>query len=55
MKMPSKHPYREFEGTREWAAIDRAITNLVSNKDIEETTARKYIVGYLCKALASIR
>jgi hypothetical protein len=47
------HPYREFKSTPEWIALDRAIGELVENRDLTETTSRKYIVGYLCKALAN--
>jgi hypothetical protein len=55
MKKASKHPYSEFEGSREWTAINQAITNLVANRDIDKKTAREYIVGDLCKALASAK
>jgi hypothetical protein len=51
----SIHPYLEFEGTPEGVALDRAITELVDNNDLKETTARKYIIGYLCRAVASSR
>ena len=50
-----RHPYQEFKGTPEYAALDKAITELVENQDIQESTARAYIVGYLCKALASLK
>ena len=46
------HPYIEFEGTKEWAALDMAVTALVANSDVIEQTSRAYIVGSLCKALA---
>ena len=49
------HPYERFTGTREWTVIDRAISELADNRDLEETTAHPYIVGYLCKALEEVR
>lgn len=46
-----EHPYTEFEGTKLWRVIDKAIDDLVKNQDLTETTARRYIVGYLCKKI----
>ena len=56
MKKPDKHPYCEFEGTREWATIDRAIMDLVANKDIEEYHGWvwSHRWDYLDKALATV-
>ncbi|MEW4212085.1 hypothetical protein Q0O85_26565 [Priestia megaterium] len=45
------HPYKHLEGTPLWKVIDKGINNLVENKDLEETTSREYIVGYLCKLI----
>lgn len=50
--MPNSHPYAELEGTAQWSVIDRALIELAENRDLVETTAHEYIVGYLCKALA---
>jgi hypothetical protein len=47
----SKHPYEEFESSRVWKILDKAIGELVENNDIKETTRRAHIVGYLCKKL----
>ena len=49
--MKNEFPYKKFEFTARWDVINRTIEDLVENKDIQETTDRKYIVGYLCKAL----
>jgi hypothetical protein len=49
-KAPS-HPYESYTGTVEWTVVDRAIRELVENRDLKETTAHSHIVGYLCKAL----
>jgi hypothetical protein len=45
------HPYGEFEGTRLWATVDAAVAELVHNRDVQLTTARDYVIGYLCRAL----
>ncbi|MFB5086359.1 hypothetical protein PGC35_03920 [Psychrobacillus sp. PGGUH221] len=45
------HPYEIFEGTNLWDIINKGINDLVENNDIEETTQREYIVGYLCKLI----
>jgi hypothetical protein len=50
-EVPS-HPYREYEGTPLWRALNKGIADLVENQDLEERTRREYIVGYLCKLLA---
>ena len=34
-----------------WHAVETAIFDLVANGDLVERTNRKYIVGYVCKAL----
>jgi hypothetical protein len=47
------HPYRAFEGTPMWRKVNRAIAALVKNGDIQETTRREYIVGYVCKVITS--
>lgn len=46
-----KHPYKEFEKTAVWKVLDRGVKELQANGDIEERTARPYIVGYLTKLL----
>jgi hypothetical protein len=45
------HPYKGFEGTRLWKAVNKGISDLVENQDLNEKTQREYIVGYLCKVL----
>jgi hypothetical protein len=47
------HPYAVLEGSQEWTVLDRAVSELVENRDLVETTAHTYVVGYLCKALAT--
>lgn len=44
-------PSEMFVGTPLWNVINKGINDLIENKDIEETTNREYIVGYLCKLI----
>jgi len=46
-----EHPYTEFEDTKLWRVIDKAVDDLVENRDLTETTDRRYIVGYLCNKI----
>ncbi|MCB0741604.1 MAG: hypothetical protein R2796_06260 [Chitinophagaceae bacterium] len=46
-----KHPYQEYEKSNLWELISKAIDDLVKNQDIELTTRKEYVVGYLCKAI----
>jgi hypothetical protein len=45
------HPYTAYENTPLWKAIDRAISDLVSNQDMVEDEYHDYIVGYICKVV----
>jgi hypothetical protein len=53
-ELPQKQqfPYKKYEGGELWRSIDAALDDLVRNGDLQEKTARRYIVGYLCQALA---
>ena len=46
------HPYAEFVGTDLWSAISTALNDLELNQDVEITTRREYVIGYLCQRLA---
>jgi len=46
------HPYTEFEDTTLWKAVDAALAELEQNGDFHLTTARRYVVGYLCQELS---
>ncbi len=52
-RISTKHPYENFESLRAWAILDKALDDLVKNRDIEEKTRRELIVGFLCKRLRS--
>ena len=47
-----KFPYSKFEDTDLWKAVDAALAELEQNGDFNLTTARRYVVGYLCEQLA---
>jgi hypothetical protein len=49
-----QHPYKRYEGSPQWQILNEALDALVKNGDVQETTNRVYVVGYLCQALASI-
>jgi hypothetical protein len=53
MSQPRKqHPYTKFEGSVLWRAVSKEIAALVKNQDLRELTAREYIVGAICQAIA---
>ncbi len=45
------HPYKKYEETKLWKIIDSVLNDLESNQDLKLTTAREYVIGYLCKKL----
>lgn len=45
------HPYTRHEDTALWAAISAAIAELEQNQDLQLTSAREYVVGFLCERL----
>jgi hypothetical protein len=47
-----KHPYVPLENTDVWRELEKAVKDLVDNKDLRELTDRKYIVGFLAKRLS---
>ena len=47
--------YADFLGTAIFEAIAAAIADLEENHDIEITTVRELVIGYLCKQLAERR
>jgi hypothetical protein len=54
-KMPQsakQHPYVEIEGSVLWRKVETMIAALVRNGDLKELTAREYIVGAICQAIA---
>ena len=41
--------YSKYETHPLWSLIDKAVSDLVRNGDLEELTRRHYLVGYICK------
>jgi len=46
-----KHPYERWEGTPLWRVIDKAVCDLIQNRDLVEDEYHEYIVGYICKII----
>ncbi len=44
-------PYEKYRGTALWDVLAKAISDLVENRDLVETTHRDYVVGYICESL----
>ncbi len=44
-----EHPYKEYEKTQLWRVIDQSLQELIKNKDLELTTRKEYVIGYLCQ------
>jgi hypothetical protein len=42
----------EFRNHDAWGVVDRAIKDLIENRDLDETTGHELIVDYIVKALA---
>jgi hypothetical protein len=43
--------YNQLQATETWSVVDDAIKQLAENKDLVETTDRRYIVGFILKQL----
>jgi hypothetical protein len=50
-KYTMNHPYKKYVNSPAWSVLDQALTDLVANQDLEEITAREYIIGYLLQSL----
>jgi hypothetical protein len=50
---PLRHPYVEFEGTPLWRATKKALSDLEANQDLALIEWHQYVVGYVCKKLAT--
>jgi len=46
-----EHPYIKFEGTELWKTMSKIIDDLVTNQDIELTTPKEYVIGFICANL----
>jgi hypothetical protein len=45
------HPYHKYKNSNEWAIVEKAINDLVVNKDLELTTKENHVIGYITKQL----
>ena len=45
------HPYKDLEATPLWRRVETAIEHLEANRDFQITTAREYVVGYICQSV----
>ena len=50
-KNAPRHPYVEFEGTKVWRTVKKALSDLEKNQDIALKEWHQYVVGYVCKQL----
>ena len=48
------HPYAPLEGSPTWDVLDRALAQLEANGDVALSTARPYVIGYLCQAVRTL-
>lgn len=53
--MNHRHPYKRYEKTAVWRAIEQGVADLIENGDISESTPRDYVVGYLTKQVLDAR
>jgi len=47
------HPYKRYESSPAWTVLWDAIGELVANQDLQETTRREYIVGFVLQRLST--
>jgi hypothetical protein len=50
--MPSR-PYDEYRDTPLWAAVEATIAELVATRELTVNTAPEYVIGFLCRELAT--
>ena len=51
--MTHSHPYKEYEDSKLWAVIEKALEDLVENQDLNLCTRKEYIIGFLIKSLVA--
>jgi hypothetical protein len=50
-----KSAYDEYKSLKEWKTIEKALKELVKNKDLSITTQHDYVIGFIIKKLKSIK
>ena len=48
-----KHLYAKYENAKIWKIIERALEDLSKNNDIEISTCKEYVIGFICQQLES--
>jgi hypothetical protein len=46
------HPYAKYEGSSTWRRVSKAVGDLEKNGDLEITTSRALVIGYICRRLS---
>ncbi len=44
-------PYKDLIDHPLWSVIDKALDDLIKNKDVLVSTPRKYVIGYLLQSI----
>lgn len=52
---PTNSPYKESEQTELWRIISQSIDDLEENQDINITTNKEYVIGYICKMITKTK
>jgi len=45
------HPYIQFEDTELWHAVERAVSMLEADDQIDITKSRESVIGFICHQL----
>jgi hypothetical protein len=45
-------PFDKYKNSAEWTIIEKSITSLIDNKDLELTTDAEYVIGYITSQLS---
>lgn len=49
--MKDQHPYHNLESLPLWKVVEKGIRDLNQNGDLDQTTASRYIIGYLVQQI----
>lgn len=52
---PCNSPYKELEQTELWKIVSKSIDDLGKNQDINITTNKEYVTGYICKMITKAK
>jgi hypothetical protein len=51
IKTSDSYPYFQYEKTKEWNIVKKALYALEKNNDIKFTTKKEYVIGFLTEQL----